>query len=427
MGRPVGIDLFAGVGGMSLGFEQAGFDIAAAVELDPIHAAAHAYNFPETKVIARSVTGLTGKEIRRLAGLGLKKVDVVFGGAPCQGFSLIGQRALDDPRNALVKDFVRVVSELDSSYFVFENVKGMTVGRHKAFLQELIEEFARHGYEIVNPWNVLNAANFGVPQNRERLILMGAKRGIKLPVYPTAAPKRITCGEALGDLPDPEKFAALWESDTVEVARWGKPSRYARTMRCDGLDAWGLGYQRVWDAKLLTASSLSDHTEISRKRFAATPQGEVEPISRFFRLPEDGQSNTLRAGTDASRGAFTSPRPIHFAAARCITVREMARLHGFPDWFRPHSTKWHGAREIGNAVPPPLAKAVAEEIVKAMGRRINAPKRKVQLGDPALLTLDMTEAAALFGEKVPIAGRNRKSGAKKRKQAEIEASLRVAA
>jgi DNA (cytosine-5)-methyltransferase 1 len=427
MGRPVGIDLFAGVGGMSLGFEQAGFDIAAAVELDPIHAAAHAYNFPETKVIARSVTGLTGKEIRRFAGLGPKKVDVVFGGAPCQGFSMIGQRALDDPRNALVGDFVRIVSELDASYFVFENVKGMTVGRHKAFLQELIEEFTQHGYDVVLPWNVLNAADFGVPQNRQRLILMGAKRGLRLPRYPEKALKRITCGQALGDLPDPEKLAALWESDSVEIARWGKTSRYARGMRCSDPDAWGLGYQREWDKKLLTASGLSDHTVISKKRFAATEQGEVEPISRFFRLAEDGQSNTLRAGTDASRGAFTSPRPIHYAAARCITVREMARLHGFPDWFRPHSTKWHGAREIGNAVPPPLAKGVAEQIVKAMGRKISPPRRKIQLGDPALLTLDMKGAAALFGEKVLIAGRNRKSGAKKRKQADIERSLQAAA
>jgi DNA (cytosine-5)-methyltransferase 1 len=108
-------------------------------------------------------------------------------------------------------------------------------------------------------------------------------------------------------------------------------------------------------------------------------------------------------------------------------VREMARLHGFPDWFRPHSTKWHGAREIGNAVPPPLAKGVAEQIVKAMGRKISPPRRKIQLGDPALLTLDMKGAAALFGEKVLIAGRNRKSGAKKRKQADIERSLQAAA
>lgn len=98
MNRPIGIDLFAGVGGMSLGFEQAGFDIKAAVEIDPVHASAHKFNFPDCTVIPQSVTHLSGVDIRKKAGIGDAKVDVVFGGAPCQGFSLIGQRALDDPR-----------------------------------------------------------------------------------------------------------------------------------------------------------------------------------------------------------------------------------------------------------------------------------------------------------------------------------------
>jgi hypothetical protein len=117
-----------------LGFEQAGFDVMAAVEYDPIHAAAHAFNFPECAVLARSVVGLTGIEIRRVANIGDKRVDVVFGGPPCQGFSLIGQRVLDDPRNSLVREFVRIVREVDANYFVFENVKGLTVGTHRKFL-----------------------------------------------------------------------------------------------------------------------------------------------------------------------------------------------------------------------------------------------------------------------------------------------------
>ncbi|OYZ97381.1 MAG: hypothetical protein B7X99_14165 [Rhizobiales bacterium 17-65-6] len=114
-------------------------------------------------------------------------------------------------------------------------------------------------------------------------------------------------------------------------------------------DADKFGYKRLTDPSLLTSSLRTNHTELSRQRFAATPQGSVEPVSRFFKLPPDGVSNTLRAGTDSQRGAFTSPRPIHYKYARCITVREMARLHGFPDWFRFHVTKWHGARQIGNA------------------------------------------------------------------------------
>lgn len=143
--RPTGIDLFAGAGGLSLGFEQAGFDIVAAVEIDPIHAAVHKYNFPDCAVLAQSVSVLSAEDIRKQANIGSRKIDVVFGGAPCQGFSLIGHRVLDDPRNSLVREFVRIVAELDASYFVFENVKGLTVGRHRQFLDELIEEFRATG------------------------------------------------------------------------------------------------------------------------------------------------------------------------------------------------------------------------------------------------------------------------------------------
>ena len=177
--RPVAVDLFAGAGGMSLGFEQAGFDVVAAVEIDPIHAAVHKFNFPHCAVIARSVVGLSGAQIRAASGVGNRMIDVVCGGAPCQGFSLIGQRALDDTRNMLVAEFVRIVGELDATHFVFENVKGLTVGRHKVFLDELIQAFGEIGYDISLPWKVLNASSFGVPQSRERLFLLGSKRAVK--------------------------------------------------------------------------------------------------------------------------------------------------------------------------------------------------------------------------------------------------------
>ena len=422
MARPIGVDLFSGAGGMSLGFEQAGFDVVAAVEIDPVHAAVHKFNFPECAIIPMSVTDVSGKDIRRAAGIRNRKVDVVFGGAPCQGFSLIGQRALDDPRNSLVKDFVRIVRELDATCFVFENVKGLTVGRHRKFLFELIEEFETLGYDVQKDWRVLNAADYGVPQDRQRLILMGTKRGHKLPAYPSVISKRPTCRDALGDLPDAEEFERLRSSDAVNAA-FGIPSRYAEPLRGVGNDAWGYGYPRNWDNSLLTSSARTEHTEISRRRFRETEQGRVEPISRFFKLPADGVSNTLRAGTDSARGAFTSPRPIHYAYARCITVREMARLHGFPDWFRFNATKWHGARQIGNAVPPPLARAVATSIIKALSDvRRTRPTKVLNLGDEALLTMGNSAAASHFGVANPIGRRDKKSGAKKRTQAEIEAS-----
>lgn len=438
MPRPIGIDLFSGAGGLSLGFEQAGFDIVAAVEIDPIHSAVHRFNFPNCAVLPEGIESLTGTRIREAAGIGARPIDVLFGGAPCQGFSLIGHRALDDPRNILVRHFVRLVSELQPRYFVFENVKGLTLGEHKHFLDEVITEFERLRYRMTLPWQVLNAASYGVPQRRERLFLIGAAMGLPLANYPPPlcaaaddeprvdVPPGPTCQDALGDLPDADQFRQLLTSDEVETTRWGRPSAYASEMRCMTRTAWHFGYRRNWNRAMLTSSLRTSHTDISRRRFAETPAGRVEPVSRFYKLPANGVSNTLRAGTDSARGAFTSPRPIHYRYLRVVTVREMARLQGFPDWFRFHVTKWHGARQIGNSVPPPLARAIASGLVKALGILPEAPNEVLDLGDPKLLRMDMSEAADYFGVRVPIRRRDRKSGAKKRKQHEIE-TMRVAA
>lgn len=422
---------------MSLGFEQAGFDVVAAVEIDPVHAAVHKFNFPECAVLARSVSGLTGAEIREAAGIGNREVDCVFGGPPCQGFSMIGHRAFDDSRNALVLDFVRIVAELDARTFVFENVKGLTVGRHRQFLRELVEAFDAAGYAVRTPWRVLDAADYGVPQHRERLILMGARKGAKLPEYPHAKvwpadrepafelERGPTCADALADLPDADSFATLEKSDLVRTTRLGVPSRYANEMRCKSNDAWHFGYMRHWDPGTLTSSARTEHSSISRRRFAETAQGAVEPISRFFKLSPAGLCNTLRAGTDGARGAFTSPRPIHYLYPRCVTVREMGRLHGYPDWFRFNATKWHGAREVGNSVPPPLARSIGAAVVDALGVKPKKPRKVLSLEAVELLEFDMSAAAAHFDVPSLASRRDRKSGAKKRKQSEIEA-LRTA-
>ncbi len=433
LGRPVVVDLFAGAGGICLGFEQAGFDVVAAVEIDPVHAAVHAFNFPQTRVLARSVIGLTGAEIRKVADLGDRRVDVVVGGAPCQGFSLIGQRVLDDPRNRLVLEFVRIVTELDARYFVFENVKGLTLGKHRRFLDELVSAFRSVGYRVRTPWKVLDASAYGVPQSRERLILLGAKLGEALPDYPKprtraagskgSLPESPSCADALGDLPDAEMFETLKGSDETRVDLLGCPSDYAAEMRCSRPEHWRCGYRRSWDSDLLTSSARTEHSDISRRRFASTEQGKVEPISRFFKLPSSGVANTLRAGTDGSRGAFTSPRPIHYLFPRCITVREMARLHGFPDWFRLHATKWHGARQVGNAVAPPLARVIGEEVIKALGATAEKPTAVLGLGETWLLNLTVSQAANHWRVDNPIRRRDMKSGARKRKQSEIEAGF----
>jgi DNA (cytosine-5)-methyltransferase 1 len=408
MNRPIGIDLFAGAGGMSLGFEQAGFDMAAAVEIDPIHCATHEYNFPHTTTICASVLDLTGDEIRRLAGLGGKEIDVVCGGAPCQGFSLMGKRVFDDPRNQLVFHYVRLVKELNPKYCVFENVKGLTLGKHAQFLAELIESLGEAGYDVLTPYQVLNAADYGVPQDRRRLFLIGTRKGVKAPQYPQPRQIKTTVWEAIGDLPNAEDFSVLNNLDRVS-AKWETHSSYARKLRGFDLDPDDYSYPRKFDSDLLTNSLRTVHTDRSRARFENTLPGKTESISRFRKLHPDGLCNTLRAGTDSARGAHTSPRPIHPYSPRVITVREAARLHSYPDFFRFHSTKWHGCRQIGNSVPPLLARAVASELVKALEILPFKPDRVVTQGQDSWLSFDMTHASDCF--QVPrstIAQRTRK-------------------
>ncbi len=407
--RPIGIDLFAGAGGLSLGFEQAGFDVKAAVEIDPIHCAAHEFNFPTCTTICSSVADIGGDEIRKRAKIGSDDIDAVFGGAPCQGFSMIGKRALNDPRNHLVYHFFRLVVELQPKYFVFENVKGLTVGEHRRFVDELIAAFEGEGYNVERKYRVLNAADYGVPQDRRRLFLFGARRGFALPRYPekTHYPAGTIGGldgrmkgpstwGAIGDLPEAEEFPELFERDWVK-AKFGEPTEYGRLMRGLSNAPGDFSYRREFERNLLTSSMRALHTPLSRKRFAATPVGETEPISRFHKLDPDGVCNTLRAGTASDRGAFTSPRPIHPVTPRCITVREAARLHSYPDWFRFHVTKWHGFRQIGNSVPPLLGRSVATKIFEILESEPFVPSITIQLKNTGLLELDMAGAARRYG------------------------------
>jgi DNA (cytosine-5)-methyltransferase 1 len=405
MTRPIGIDLFAGAGGLSLGFESAGFDVVAAVEIDPIHSAAHEFNFPRCATVCKSVVDTTGRELRRIAGIGSRDIDVVFGGAPCQGFSLIGKRALDDPRNHLVHHFVRIVTELRPKYFVFENVKGLTLGRHKRFLEEVVQAFQEADYAVLLPYKVLNARDFGVPQDRKRLFLIGARKGQALPEYPSPTGST-TVAQAIGDLPEAEDHAELWQGDSVRV-RYGRRSRYAAVLRGEVDDPSDFSHPRRFDRSLLTSSALTEHTALSRRRFAETAPGKVEPVSRFLKLDPAGVCNTLRAGTASDRGAFTSPRPIHPHSPRVITVREAARLHSYPDWFRFHATKWHGFRQIGNSVPPLLGRAVAASLVLAAGLQVARPAGEDELGDARLLTMTMDEAARHFGVSSQVISRRR--------------------
>jgi DNA (cytosine-5)-methyltransferase 1 len=413
--RPIGIDLFSGAGGMSLGFEQAGFDVVAAVEFDPIHAATHEYDFPECRVLCADATKVRADQLLEQAGVRRGEVDVIFGGPPCQGFSLIGKRLADDPRNTCLFHFQRLVAEIRPRYFVMENVSGLTIGPAREVLEAFIEESKEAGYKVVEPVRVLNAAEFGVPQDRRRLFVYGYLPSQRKPRYPdelftspgkaggpvaqrlaeSPLPLGPCVEDAIGDLPDIDGFDELLDSDCVAYRLKGG-SKYARTLRGETHDPDDYSYERVYDRAILTASMRAEHTELSRQRFRATEWGDTEPVSRFFKLPPKGVCNTLRAGTATDRGAFTSPRPIHPHHARCISVREAARLHSYPDWFRFHVTKWHGFRQIGNSVPPRLARAVASGVREALGVKPSRPSKSIPLQNDWKLQFDMASAADHF-------------------------------
>ena len=404
-----------------------------------MHAAAHAYNFPRTKIICADAASLSEARLRTAAEEGARAyghemadVDVVFGGPPCQGFSAGGKRNRGDQRNLLLFDFARLTLALRPRYFVLENVPPLK--NHpdadcpaEKLLDRLIAVFEKAGYTCLTP-QILQASRYGVPQDRRRLIVIGTDRGASepkfpptivtpLPKVPGAKPRSWEVGggsidaslprgpnvdEAISDLPDPDAFDELLSDDcvTLSVEQFldleRRASAYARLLRGMDLDQHDLSYPRKWDRTILTCSRRTVHRDDTVRRFSATAMGKSESSSRYFRLHPDGLCSTLRAGTGYELGSFMAPRPIHPEQARVITVREAARLHSFPDWFRFHYSKWHGFRQIGNSLPPLLGRAIAAQLVGALDVPIGRPAEVGALGDPQLLKMTTSEAVEHF-------------------------------
>ena len=352
--------MFAGAGGLSLGFEQAGFLPALGVDSDERALTAYAANFPDTTVLAADAAALSGSEL--LDAAGLRSCTAIVGGPPCAAFSVGGLRRQDDERRGLVAEFARIVREVSPCYFVMENVPGILLPGARGILAGFHRDMKNAGYELTEPW-LLNAANFDVPQRRRRVFIAGARRGLPLPRKPepsqAAAP---TARDAIGDLeliegcqlgPDGEHDGSL-----------GQASPYASRLRGDTSDGGDHARSRPRPAAL-TGCGRVTHTPAVQERFRSVDPGTPEPISRFLRLHPDRPAPTIRAGTMPGRGSHTAPRPIHYAYPRCITVREAARLQSMPDWFCVDRTKWRGYMQVGNAVPPLLARAVAGAIRRA--------------------------------------------------------------
>jgi DNA (cytosine-5)-methyltransferase 1 len=359
------VDLFCGVGGFSLGVEAAGFGIVLAVDSDPVNSRAYAVDFPDTAVLTADVRDLTGGEM--LASIGATKggLDLVIAGPPCQGFSVIGKKNATDARNELILEVARLVRELQPAYFVVENVPGILSARAACYRKRFMSAVAEGGYSVVLPIATLDASNYGVPQRRRRTFILGYRRGLPAPAYPSVLRSvgQPCVWDALADLACIEENLGALSADTY-TGPLGQPSPYARKLR---LRAPSRGTSLIrGGARELSGCAAACHTPEVAERFRRTVPGTTEAISRFPRLQKTGLSPTLRAGTGPSAGSFTAPRPIHPTLPRCITVREGARLQSFPDWFWFDPTKWHGFRQVGNAVPPSLARAVGAAIVTAL-------------------------------------------------------------
>lgn len=375
----VAIDLFAGVGGISLGLEMAGILPILGVENDESCVEALKHNFPEKIIINEDIRKVKSEDIRKL--IKNKDIDLLAGGPPCQGFSLIGLRDPNDERSRLVFEFLRIAKELKPKFLLIENVPGMLSAQKGDFMKELIKIINEIGYNVRTPIKILNSANFGVPQNRKRVFILAGRKDLNcIPNYPLPTHKNIrekkehdwdlpfspTVDEAIGDLIDIDSYDHLIESDKTEYTQKPK-SDFAKIMRnMVKSSPFSNLYKNDWNPKICTGCRRTVHGEILKKRFAETKQGDVVPISRLYKLKSNDVANTLRAGTPRERGAYSAPRPVHPTYHRVISVREGARIQSFPDWHRFHKTKWHGFRQVGNAVPPLLAFAIAKEIKKSL-------------------------------------------------------------
>jgi DNA (cytosine-5)-methyltransferase 1 len=351
------VDLFCGAGGFSLGAHLAKFRTAAAVDIDQRLTSSYRENFPHSNLLHADIGQIGAVEILRSTKLKRGEIVGVIGGPPCQGFSLIGKRDGRDPRNRLVWHFVRIVRELQPRFFIMENVPGLLLGTAKKVLEDALSEL--NGFEVVGPI-VMDAMTFGAATRRERVVIVGYNKAhvAALSVADIRGAKndsKHTVRDAISDLPEPADCDWL----PYRKKAHSELSSYARRARCAPASHLGSTESRERLARNeVSGIKHTVHTAEVVKRFGRVHPGATEPISRCPRLEWTEPAPTLRAGTGPDRGSYQSIRPIHPAADRVITVREAARLQGFPDWFQFDDTKWHSFRMIGNSVSPLMSEAL---------------------------------------------------------------------
>jgi DNA (cytosine-5)-methyltransferase 1 len=369
--QPKIVDLYSGCGGFSLGAELAGFKSLSAIDIDPTLQSGYRRNFPGSKPIQASVADIDKSAWRHF--IGSARPDGVIGGPPCQGFSWIGKRRKDDPRNSLLHHFYRHVGILKPKFFVMENVVGLLDEENIELLRGAIEQVSGR-YTVLEPF-IVNAAHYGAATNRRRVVVFGYDPSEFDPITidqlrPKPPTEFLTVREAISDLPSPvrdrkEGSDFGWaEYPSKSVSRL---SAYAQRMRKK--PKAGLGWDEAIDYSekgFVSGLLTTIHSKEVARRYRTTRGGKTDAKTKSYRLEWDGQCPTLRAGTGADKGAFQAVRPLHPGKGRVITVREAARLQGFPDWFVFHPTKWHSFRMIGNSVSPVVSQGLMKRIAKKM-------------------------------------------------------------
>lgn len=342
------IDLFCGAGGLSYGFELAGFNILLGIDNDSMALKTFTNNHKNAKSFCGDITKVSSKDIYRLVGQ--KPIDVIIGGPPCQGFSLSGPRNFNDPRNSLYLSYIRLVKEIRPKIFLIENVPGIIKLFGGVVKNNIIKAFTDCGYTV--QYKVLCASDFGVPQMRKRVFFVGTRKGFSFS-YPKTNNVMITCGMALSDLPP------LPDNSDLGLKKqdyYLKPQNY---------------YQKEMrsNSKFVYNHITAHHSERVKKIISLVPPGgnyKDLPLSlretahfhvAWTRFPENKPAPTIDTG---HRHHF------HYKYNRVPTVRECARIQSFPDCFVFEGTKTQQFRQVGNAVPPLLAKAVAIEIKKSL-------------------------------------------------------------
>lgn len=360
------VDLFAGVGGLSLGFENAGAAVVAAVESNANHVASYKSGHRhDLAVLVAPIEELSAGDILRATNLSPGDLDFLIGGPPCQPFSMAGKRyGVVDHRGNLVWEFHRILRALRPRSFVMENVVGLRSIHSGSLLLDLLSAFGALGYRCES--FILNAADYGVPQHRKRLFIVGAadtKTGLG-PPPPTHS------AETARDL----LSLRLDRHRTVRDAIWDLPGSRHRQLSKSVTDeeflAYGSNgasaYQRLMKngCNQVSGNGITIHFPhiLDRIKKSALAEGESDPSTRYRRLYWDRPSFTLRAGS----GSFTALRPIHPSLPRVITVREAARLQSFPDYVQFSSVKKWAYQQIGNSVPPLLGAALARHLVSRL-------------------------------------------------------------